>query len=268
MTKRSRSDTAALVIAHPGHELRIHHWLETVKPKVYVLTDGSGSGARGRLDSTHAVLSAAGAEIGSVAGSWTDRRAYDLIVERRLDELQDLVASLADDFVADDVSVVASDAIEGFNPSHDLCSVIAESAIKLAVRRSGRPIRHLDFLLEAAPDADIGIGIGSGSGDEKESLYLTGDAWQRKLERAATYEELRGEVERTMATHTSSAFRLEVLRRVDPARSLAKLFEGTVPSYESVGEERVAQGVYDRVLRFREHWLPCAEALRSWAEQA
>ena len=31
---------AALVIAHPGHELRIHHWLERVKPRVFVQNQG------------------------------------------------------------------------------------------------------------------------------------------------------------------------------------------------------------------------------------
>jgi hypothetical protein len=34
---------AALVIAHPGHELRALHWLRLSRPCVFVLTDGSGS---------------------------------------------------------------------------------------------------------------------------------------------------------------------------------------------------------------------------------
>ena len=33
---------AALIVAHPGHELRVHHWMELARPLVLVLTDGSG----------------------------------------------------------------------------------------------------------------------------------------------------------------------------------------------------------------------------------
>ena len=33
---------AVLVVAHPGHELRVHGWLELARPTVCILTDGSG----------------------------------------------------------------------------------------------------------------------------------------------------------------------------------------------------------------------------------
>jgi len=51
----------ALIIAHPGHELRVHHWLEKTRPLVFVLTDGSGRTAQSRLHSTTRILERAGA---------------------------------------------------------------------------------------------------------------------------------------------------------------------------------------------------------------
>ena len=54
------SPVPAVIISHPGHELRVHHWLEQAKPAVCVLTDGSGHTQRSRLDSTTGVLSGAG----------------------------------------------------------------------------------------------------------------------------------------------------------------------------------------------------------------
>jgi len=51
------SATPAVIIAHPGHELRVHYWLEQAKPAVCVLTDGSGRTQKSRLDSTTGVLS-------------------------------------------------------------------------------------------------------------------------------------------------------------------------------------------------------------------
>ena len=44
---RTTTDSkTALMVAHPGHELRVWHWLEIECPRVVVVTDGSGrSGA-------------------------------------------------------------------------------------------------------------------------------------------------------------------------------------------------------------------------------
>jgi hypothetical protein len=61
---------AALVIAHPGHELRVHGWLEWARPTVFVLTDGSGQGSHGRLASSARLIERSGGRTGSVcAGS-------------------------------------------------------------------------------------------------------------------------------------------------------------------------------------------------------
>ena len=46
---------AALVVAHPGHELRVHGWLEVARPVVCVSTDGSGHGALAVLHGSRTV---------------------------------------------------------------------------------------------------------------------------------------------------------------------------------------------------------------------
>src|SRR5437879_291791 len=49
----------ALVICHPGHELKLFGWMTRARPVVHVLTDGSGSSKRSRLKSTERVLESA-----------------------------------------------------------------------------------------------------------------------------------------------------------------------------------------------------------------
>src|SRR5262245_41002456 len=44
------------LFAHPGHELRVHHFLEQAAPTVAVLTDGSGSTGQPRLDESRELL--------------------------------------------------------------------------------------------------------------------------------------------------------------------------------------------------------------------
>src|ERR1700755_481943 len=63
---------AALVVAHPGHELRLYRWLEIARPLVCGVTDGSGSG-RARLQSSTEILDAIGCTAGSVMGAVSDR---------------------------------------------------------------------------------------------------------------------------------------------------------------------------------------------------
>ena len=75
-----KATRAALVIAHPGHELRVHHWLEQSRPIVLVLTDGSGHTDRSRLASTTVALQRVGAVPGQLYGRFSDREFYRMIL--------------------------------------------------------------------------------------------------------------------------------------------------------------------------------------------
>ena len=74
---------AALVVAHPGHELRVHGWLEKARPQVFVLTDGSGPTGSSRLRSTTRVLDRAGATAGCIYGRLADRVFYQALLAGR-----------------------------------------------------------------------------------------------------------------------------------------------------------------------------------------
>src|SRR5438552_2179679 len=71
---------AALVIAHPGHELRVHAWVELAQPLAFVLTDGSGHTGQSRLASTSRLLERTGAAPGGIYGRLTDRALYPAIL--------------------------------------------------------------------------------------------------------------------------------------------------------------------------------------------
>src|SRR3954454_11266423 len=108
-----------LVVAHPGHELRVYGWLERERPEVFVLTDGSGSSGQSRVSSTVETLRRAGARPGSVFGRFSDRELYEVVLEGRTAVFTELARELAGAFVERGVEVVAADALEGYNPSHD-----------------------------------------------------------------------------------------------------------------------------------------------------
>jgi hypothetical protein len=258
----STSSRAALVVAHPGHELRVHGWLERERPEVFVLTDGSGNTGQSRIPSTVEVLRRAGASPGSLFGRFSDSDVYEVILNGRIEVLAGLVRELAGAFIDHGVETVVADAMEGFNPSHDLCRLLTDTAVALAGRRTGRAIASYDFLLEGRPDA---LPANGSSGILR--LELEDGALERKLAAARSYPEMAHEVERAFACHGAGAFRIESLRPVDREAGVEALIEEP-PYYESYGERQVAAGRYPRVLRFREHFLPLARALRELGRTA
>ncbi|HEX8130260.1 MAG TPA: hypothetical protein VF527_14245 [Pyrinomonadaceae bacterium] len=276
---------AALIVAHPGHELRVYGWLEATRPRVFVLTDGSGRSTRSRIASTDNVLAATGASRGRIYARLTDTDLYTAILDHEFDLFTRLADELADALIRENITCVAGDAVEGYNPAHDVCRLIVNAAVALASRTLNERIANFEFTLVGRPDEC--------REDERASalwLHLDDAAFTRKLTAAQNYPELAAEVEAALsgaasvglrahpdlaassgfnkgAVADSSAsgetFRVECLR---PAREFGQGFEVT-PFYEQYGERQVAAGYYTRVLRYREHMLPLAEALRSHIER-
>lgn len=240
----------ALFVAHPGHELALHGWLEAERPQIFVLTDGSGSGGTGRLGSTRTLLERVGASPGGIFGACPDRRLYEALVAGETSFFRGLAERLADALVGDGIGTLVADPAEGYNPAHDLCRLVADAAVRAAAAQ-GRAVAAWDYpLTRPAGDAPPG----------SRRLVLDNAALARKHAAAHAYPEMRPEVEAALARGGAEAYRVETLRPVD-AGAEPFLFGNAVPEYETFGERRVADGRYARVIRFEEHVLPVAEAL-------
>jgi hypothetical protein len=246
---------AALVVAHPGHELRLHGWLARVRPRVHVLTDGSGSHDAPRLASTAGLLAAVGAPAG-LFGALSDRALYAALLDHDHDVFARLAWQIADALVADAVDHVVGDAAEGYNPAHDACRLVVDCAVALA----RRPITRWDFALVSAPDEPVGPG-------EVARLALSEESLARKIAVAESYADLVGEIDHARRTFGVSAFARECLRRLAGLEAWTPA-AGVRPFYEIFGEYQVAAGTYARVIRHREHMVPLAEALAALAARA
>lgn len=279
----SPRERAALVVAHPGHELCVYGWLERARPRVFVLTDGSGRTGRSRIASTDAVLSAVGAEPGPVYARLTDAALYAAILDRDFALFEGLADELARAFVADGTEYVAGDGAEGYNPAHDACRLVLDAAVALAAAEAGARIDNFEFPLVGRPDQR------PSEAHAGRWLRLDDGTFARKIRAARNYPELAAEVEAALAGSGSTglrehpdlaaraglgaaanggaeAFRVECLRPAASNGNGRPASDGP-PFYESYGERQVAAGHYARVLRYREHMLPLAEALRSHVER-
>jgi len=235
---------AALVIAHPGHELRLFRWLELDHPVVFVLTDGSGRSGRSRIDSTLEVLRTTGCSAGSIMGRFTDREIYRAIIDGDVDPLVKVTTELADALATQGIRSVIADAFELYNPAHDLCSVITNLALSLC----GTPIQRYEFAVTAAPGSGV-------------TIELDDAAFERKMETARRCQDLTIDVDELIARYGLDHLHREVLTPIDPEAPMPR--PAWKPHYEVCGEERVAAGRYEKVLRYDEHFAPFVAGVRS-----
>ena len=246
---------AALIVAHPGHELMVYGWMENARPVYCCLTDGSGGRAQSRLASTARLLEHVGARQGPVYGRFPDQEVYRDLLAGRVEVFADLVEELAQMLIDEGIGAVAGDAAEGINPSHDLCRFLIDGAVALVERRTGRALLNYDFVLDSRPDA-----APEAVGRDALWLELDAAAVERKIVAARGYPELRGEVEGALARFGRAAYARECLRPSTTATMLEQ-FAREAPAYERWGALRVSEGRYRDVLRYREHVLPALSAI-------
>jgi hypothetical protein len=252
-----------LVIGHPGHELRVWGWVTSRRPLVSILTDGSGSTGHPRLEVTRASLERAGARPEAPFGTLNDQAVYTALLTGEYAPLLAVAQDLSDTIVARQVIQVASDAVEGYNPTHDICGLIAGAAIDVAASR-GQAATALEFAVTHLPASDPALPSGG------HRLELTDDGLAEKVELARSYARSAGpmleeEVETLLARHGQQRFRTETLVPRS-RRPLADRFAEELPFYETHGERRVREGKYGRVLRLREHLLPFERRLAEWVQ--
>ena len=273
-------DTAAVVVAHPGHEVRIHGWLERERPLVFVLTDGAGREGRPRIDSTAEYLKRFGMKPGRVFARFTDAEVYRLVLARDFDPFLRLSEELAEAFAEARVGRVAGDAAEGYNTSHDIARLVTNAAVELASRASGRRMANYDFTLVGRPDhcpEPLRAGAVWLRLDDETFARKLGAAFELYPELAAEARDaLSGDGDESVAAHFKlkddeyaatdlsglDVFRVECLR---PAGGDDGRFDAERPFYELHGEKRVAQGLYGQAIRYREHMRPLADALADHA---
>lgn len=224
------------------------------RPKVYVLTDGSGSTGTARLERSAQVLSRLGAEPSAVFGSFSDSEIYKAIIAGEVSRFTSVVDEVAKGWIRDKIELVASDANEGYSPTHDLCCEMAQAAAELVQAQTGRRIQRFTFCLtewEGPKTTDIP--------PDTLGIRLSDEMLDEKIAVSRSYVELRSEVDRALALKGPDYFRNEYLL---PTCGWACKRSDRKPTYEVYGEKQVSRGKYASVLRYGQHVLPIFKALR------
>jgi hypothetical protein len=243
------------VVGHPGHELRLFGWISEYRPRVYVLTDGSGRQGVSRVPATARLLAGLGAEPGEICGALSDAELYAAVLRRDTALFLGLLDRLADFFARHRIDLVAGDAAEGYNPAHDLCRTLLDGAALMARPAAGPPLPNYEVSLTEWKAGCRAVH------DQRCWHFSLDDALLgRKLDAAEAYEEMKGEVQDGLRSQGREYFRVECLRQAAPACP-----RPGKPFYETWGEQRVAGGEYASVIRWQEHMRPLVEAIQQHA---
>jgi hypothetical protein len=250
-----------LVIAHPGHELRLFGWLNEVRPDVLVLTDGSGHGGRPRIENSRRVLLATGARATALFGEYTDRQIYRGLLSADMSIFTQMALTLAAVLQRGNYGAVVADPFEGYNPTHDLCRVLVNAAVQFTSGTHGGRLLNYDYALTEMSDFR--------ACESLTAMRLSPQMRLRKRAAAAEYVELTGEVKSAVQREGALAYDQEVLREITADRLAIRSLERP-PFYETYGEKQCAAGRYATVIRYSQHFVPIAkgivEVFRSMAQ--
>jgi hypothetical protein len=234
-----------LILAHPGHELRIHHWLELAKPRVYLLTDGSGGRQTARTEYSRQVVGAAGATPGSVFGDIPDAVWYEALLAGNTDFFVDVLTNISVDLAGAQNVQIVSDAVDGYNPIHDLAFAFG-GALNTLLKETNEGRKQL-----------CSAAIPNVPGVVELEILLDPAARARKKEAVEGYAPLADDARRILDSDPE-CFDRECL--------ISQHFDWDTPrtpEWERIGQERVANKIYDRCITYKENVLPVVHHLAS-----
>ncbi|MCE7993728.1 MAG: hypothetical protein HEP71_17210 [Roseivirga sp.] len=242
-----------LFIGHPGHELLAYKFLQEYKPYVIFLTTGSGNADTPRIKGSIDLVEALELHVFSPFSPFTDRQIYNLIMDGNFGEFKQVKSALTAFVLEHNIERIVGDALEGFNPSHDLCRYIINGCVQDLKGRHN--LENYDFLQdEVFRNSEIKLN------ELDIVLRLNNDEMEAKLQACRKYSELKFEVDRFFDAYGSDFFALEYFRHITDT-SMMTNWEGEHPFYELHGRKRVQEGIYEKALLFEDHMLPLAKSL-------
>lgn len=250
----SDGDATVMVFSHPNHELAVFGLVQRLRPWMVFLTDGGGPR---RVDETRRGLDGLGLLDRATFLNHPEAEFYDRLLARDHDYWRTVVARLRAVFAATTPVRVLCDAVEFYNPVHDLSLPLVRAALAADVPVFEvplvyqRPGANECYEVQRVPPSRAGAALG---------LALTAVELDRKVR-------ARGDV-----YHCLDAQMGPVLDGVPPDR-LAREEVVAAPAHVPPPDaERVlrydwraqhlhATGAVSEAITWAEHYVPVAAAL-------
>jgi hypothetical protein len=245
-----------MVFSHPNHEAAIFGMVRRLRPKLVILTDGGGEPRPGQ--SRQGLARIGMLERASFLG-FREQDFYTALLDRDHGYFQDVIARVRAAIDADAPEQVWCDAVEFYNPVHDLSLPIVRAAlgtrpqaavfeVPLIHQKAGDPERYDIQRFPASrrrPSARV---------------QLSAAEFADKLKvRDEVYDSLRQQLGPLLASLPADHFGTEI---VGPAvEGLAEPAGDQTLRYDRRAKLLLERGLVQRAITHAEHYLPMAEAM-------
>jgi len=116
----------AFIFSHPNHELAAYGLIQSLDPRIIYLTDGGG---QDRVAQTRTGLASIGRLKSAVFLNHAEDRFYQALLDQDADFFSGVAGQVREALGSDPIDAICSDAIEFYNPVHDLATPIVRSAV-------------------------------------------------------------------------------------------------------------------------------------------
>lgn len=181
----------ALSVAHAGHELRLHGFIEQAKPYIFILTDGSSATAPTRMGYSQLYVSNIFPEqkdsfMTFALANLSKEEKY--IKESQL--IQEVLAGstgfcelyageMAQIMIEKKIDYIVCDASEDADVIHEICVILTDLAIKLVEKMTRKKIMRYEYAVTKPYNHDL----------TEDCIHIELDApmAQRKIEELSKY---------------------------------------------------------------------------------
>ena len=246
-----------LIIGHPGHELRAFKFIKDYKPDAVIITDGSGSQHSSRIANSIKILDSLGSRCINLFNPFTDKEIYDFILNENIRAIGKIRAIILNEVLTQGYDLLIGDALEGFNPTHDLCRYIINSVVKKAnLENRDYAIKNISYKLDSVSSNKSNLI----SDESVFNFFLSEKEFNEKYTAALNYPELQFELDKAIQLYGKDAFMNEEYEVVEDIEMISN-WSTPYPFYENYGKEKVRDGIYQHSIEFEKHMKPIAIAL-------
>lgn len=243
-----------IVTGHPNHELAIFGFAQRFRPKLVFLTDGGGEE---RVNETRRALGALGMLDNARFLAWTEKSLYQALLDRDIAVFAQLAQQVRSEILACAPRQVLCESIELYNPLHDITLPLVRAAT-----RGLEGIEILEFpLIAQVAEPGERYRIQRLPETRKTAILRLSD------EELAVKQQAREEHYLSLRRQLGA-----VLDEVDRDHLAEEHFAPALDEMPTPGQhhllryERRAQdlqrrGEIDRVITYRDHFLPVVKAL-------
>jgi hypothetical protein len=245
-----------MVFSHPNHELAIYGLMNRLLPYTVFLTDG---GSSDRLEQTRKGLDSIGILNRATFLNWREDSFYHALLRQDGAFYEGIADTLASHVRSIDAEQVICDAVEFYNPVHDMALPIVHAALRGS---ENMPVFEAPLIYQRrGPELAFTLQRPSGSHpDESVHITLSAEEFQTKLlARSEIYTTLSNHLARLLATIPKEHWKIECVTKA--RESVPRPTDDMLLRYDQRAEMLAQRGQIKEKILYHQHYVPLASTL-------